>query len=141
MEGDCQDRTLMLVLFPGTIGILATLVLVPVLAERLLIRDTLIIILDIGGAFIQTVILATVQNRWMLYVGLFIAFLSSTSYTMIRQAVKCLQMQTCVHKKYFLFSWPRFPFFGPGVPLARLWTRTRWARFCLWPPPSKRSSR
>ena len=63
---------------------MATLVLIPILTSKLYVRDTLIIILDIGGTFVQALILATVRSKWMLYVGVFVAFLSSTSYTMIR---------------------------------------------------------
>ena len=68
----------------GVIGIVAQYVTIPILSERLKLHDSTIILIDIGGCFIQTVILACIQAEWMLYLGAIIACLDATSFTMIR---------------------------------------------------------
>lgn len=68
----------------GVIGIVAQYITIPILSEKLKLRDSTIVLLDITGCFIQTVILACATSEWMLYVGACIAFLDATSFSMIR---------------------------------------------------------
>ena len=68
----------------GVIGIVAQYITIPILSERLKLHDATIILMDITGCFIQTLIVAFVKAEWMLYLGACIAFLDATSFSMIR---------------------------------------------------------
>ena len=68
----------------GIVGIVAQYITIPIMSEKLKIRDSFIILMDISGCFFQSLIMAYVKYEWMLYVGVCIAFLDSTSYTIIR---------------------------------------------------------
>ena len=68
----------------GVVGLAAQYIAIPLLSEKLHLRDSTIIIIDITGCFIQTVILSLATATWMVYLGAFIAFLDTTSYSMIR---------------------------------------------------------
>lgn len=75
----------------GSIGIVAQYITIPILSECFHFHDATIIIMDITGCFIQTLIVANVKAEWMLYLGACIAFLDYTSYSMIR----CLISKYC----------------------------------------------
>ncbi len=68
----------------GVIGIVAQYITVPLFSEKFHLHDSTIVLIDIAGCFVQTVLLIFVQGEWMLYVGACIAFLDATSFTMIR---------------------------------------------------------
>ena len=68
----------------GMIGLTAQYIIVPILSEKLNLRDPTIIIIEITGCFIQTIILSTATATWMVYLAVFIAFLDFTSMSMIR---------------------------------------------------------
>ena len=68
----------------GVIGLTAQYIIVPILSEKFNLRDSTIIIIEISGCFIQTIILSLATATWMVYLAVFIAFLDFTSYSMIR---------------------------------------------------------
>ncbi len=68
----------------GVIGIIAQYITVPVMSKIFRLHDSTIILIDIGGCFVQAIIIACVKAEWMLYLGAAIAFLDATSFTMIR---------------------------------------------------------
>ena len=71
----------------GVVGLAAQYIAIPLLSEKLKLRDSSIIIIDITGCFIQTIILSLIpiaKKSWMPYMGAFIAFLDTTSYSIIR---------------------------------------------------------
>ena len=68
----------------GMIGLAAQYIIVPTLSEKFNLRDSTIIIIEITGCFIQTIILSTATATWMVYLAVFIAFLDFTSMSMIR---------------------------------------------------------
>ena len=68
----------------GVVGMAAQYIAIPVLSEVFGLRDSTIIIIDITGCLIQTIILSLASASWMVYLGSFIAFLDTTSYSMIR---------------------------------------------------------
>jgi hypothetical protein len=68
----------------GVIGIVAQYITIPLFSEKFGLRDSTIILIDIAGCFIQTIILTVATAEWNLYVGACIAFLDATSYSMIR---------------------------------------------------------
>ena len=68
----------------GVIGIVAQYITIPLFSEKFKFRDSTIILIDISGCLIQTIILACATAEWMVYLGACIAFLDATSYSMIR---------------------------------------------------------
>ena len=71
----------------GVVGLAAQYIAIPLLSEKLKFRDSSIIIIDITGCFIQTIILSLIpiaKKSWMPYMGAFIAFLDTTSYSILR---------------------------------------------------------
>ena len=68
----------------GVIGMAAQYIVIPLLSEKFRLQDSTIIIIDIIGCFIQTIILSLATATWMVYLGAIIAFLDTTSYSMIR---------------------------------------------------------
>ena len=68
----------------GIVGMLAQYTLIPLLSEKLKLRDSTIIMMDFGGCFIHMVVLAVATHTWMVYLSAFIACLESCSYTIIR---------------------------------------------------------
>ena len=83
LEWDIIDYTTFTIVV-GVVGLAAQYIAIPLLSEKLKLRDSTIIIIDITGCFIQTVILSLATATWMVYMGAFIAFLDTTSYSMIR---------------------------------------------------------
>ena len=53
----------------GVIGMTAQFIAIPLLSEKLKLRDSTIIIIDITGCFINTVILSLATATWMVYMG------------------------------------------------------------------------
>ena len=53
----------------GVVGMTAQYIAIPLLSEKLKLRDSTIIIIDITGCFIQTVILSIATATWMVYLG------------------------------------------------------------------------
>ena len=68
----------------GVVGMAAQYTAIPILSEKLKLQDSTIIMLDFGGCFIQMIIMALATTTWMVYLAAFVAFLETTSYTMIR---------------------------------------------------------
>ena len=68
----------------GITGMIAQYTAIPLLSEKLKLRDSTIILIDFGGCFIQMIVLALATSTWMVYLSSFIACLESCSYTIIR---------------------------------------------------------
>ncbi len=68
----------------GFIGISAQYITVPLFSAKFKLRDSTIVLIDIAGCFVQTILLCLAYAEWMIYLGMFIAFLDATSYAMIR---------------------------------------------------------
>ena len=68
----------------GITGMMAQFTVIPLLSEKLKLRDSTIILIDFGGCFIQMIVLALATSTWMVYLSSFIACLESCSYTIIR---------------------------------------------------------
>ena len=68
----------------GLIGIVAQYIVIPIMSGKLKIRDETILLMDISGCIVQSLIFAFVKHKWMLYLAICIAFLDYSSYTMIR---------------------------------------------------------
>ncbi|TRY71632.1 hypothetical protein TCAL_14873 [Tigriopus californicus] len=68
----------------GIIGISAQYITIPLFTQKFKFRDSTIVLIDIAGCFIQTLIVAFASSEWMLYLGACIAFLDATSFTMLR---------------------------------------------------------
>ena len=66
------------------VGVTAQYITIPLFSSIFKFRDSTIILIDISGCFIQAIILIFASATWMVYLGAFIAFLDSTSYSMIR---------------------------------------------------------
>ena len=66
------------------VGVTAQYITIPLFSTVFKFRDSTIILIDIGGCFIQAIILIFASATWMVYLGAFIAFLDATSYSMIR---------------------------------------------------------
>ena len=66
------------------VGVTAQYISIPLFSSIFKFRDSTIILIDISGCFIQAIILIFASSTWMVYLGAFIAFLDSTSYSMIR---------------------------------------------------------
>ena len=83
LNWDIIDYATFSTIVPGVVGLAANFIAVPLLSEKLKLRDSTIIIMDITGCFIQTIILSMATATWMVYLAGFIAFLDKTSYTTI----------------------------------------------------------
>ena len=68
----------------GVIGVAAQYIVIPLMSEKFGLRDSTIVIVDVVGCFLKTIILALATATWMVYLGALIAFLDTTSYSMIR---------------------------------------------------------
>ena len=68
----------------GITGMMAQYTIIPLLSEKMRLRDSTIILIDFGGCFIQMIVLALATSTWMVYLSSFIACLESCSYTVIR---------------------------------------------------------
>ena len=66
------------------VGVTAQYITIPLFSSIFKFRDSTIILIDISGCFIQAIILIFASKTWIVYLGAFIAFLDSTSYSMIR---------------------------------------------------------
>merc|ERR1719270_1672405 len=58
--------------------------MIPFMSSFLKLRDSTIVLIDITGCFIKVIILIFAKSSWLVYLAAFIAFLDSTSYSMIR---------------------------------------------------------
>ena len=83
LNWDIIDYATFSTIVPGVVGLAANFIAVPLLSVKLKLRDSTIIIMDITGCFIQTIILSMATATWMVYLAGFIAFLDKTSYTTI----------------------------------------------------------
>ena len=83
LNWDITDYTTFTIIV-GVIGMAAQYIVIPLLSEKFRLEDSTIIIIDIIGCFIQTIILSLATATWMVYLGAIIAFLDTTSYSMIR---------------------------------------------------------
>lgn len=68
----------------SAVGMIAQYITIPFLSNGLKLRDSTIVLIDITGCLIKTIILIFATSTWMIYLASFIAFLEATSYSMVR---------------------------------------------------------
>ncbi len=66
------------------ISLVSQLIIVPVLSQKLAMRDSAISILDAATSSVQHLIYAVANQGWLLYVGDLVAFLDGTSQCVLR---------------------------------------------------------
>ncbi len=76
----------------GIIAVTSQYVMIPILSERLNLRDSTIMIICTMGNISQAVILSLATAMWMAYLGAFVSFLESTAWSMSRCMIsKCVR--------------------------------------------------
>ena len=57
----------------GVFGMVSNFIIIPLLSEKLQLRDSVIAIIDITGHIIQTILFSIATSTWMVYLGIFVA--------------------------------------------------------------------
>ena len=69
----------------GVLGMASKYTVIPLLSEKFLLRDSIIVIIDITGCIVQTILFSIATTSWMVYLGALMTILDSTC-----QLIRCI---------------------------------------------------
>ena len=69
----------------GVLGMTSKYTVIPLLSEKFQLRDSIIVIIDITGCIVQTILFSVATATWMAYLGASMAILDSTC-----QLIRCI---------------------------------------------------